>query len=124
MITNDNYFYAKINIFYVIYLYIIFCFYTVRGKQTIDLPKKSVHLTTTEPAEELDSSNSCAACEAFVTVFEDRLTNDSFNIDDLDLIELCNEVEIAHKDQVNTTILVSLIAVSKLCAIIIKRVVS
>ncbi|XP_008187613.1 uncharacterized protein LOC100169068 isoform X1 [Acyrthosiphon pisum] len=71
-----------------------------RGKQTIDLPKKIVHLTTTEPAE-LDSSNSCAACEAFVAVFEDRLTNDSVNIDDIDLIELCNEVEIAHKDQVD-----------------------
>ncbi|XP_060879577.1 prosaposin-like isoform X2 [Metopolophium dirhodum] len=70
----------------------------IRGKQTIDLPKKSVHLTTTEPAE-LDSSNSCAACEAFVTVFEDRLTNDSVSVDDMDLIELCNEVEIAHKDQ-------------------------
>ncbi|XP_060857107.1 prosaposin-like isoform X2 [Metopolophium dirhodum] len=66
-----------------------------RGKQTIDIPKKSVHMTTTEPAE-LDS---CAACKAFVTVFEERLTNDSCRVEDLDLIELCNEVEIALKDQ-------------------------
>jgi len=125
MITNDNYFYLKINNFYVIFLYIIFCIYTVGGEQTIDLPKKSVHLTKIEPAEELDSSDSCAVCEAFVTVFEDRLTNDSVSVDEIDLIELCNEVEIAHKDQVNTTIiLVFLIAVSKLCAFIIKRVVS
>jgi len=108
MITNENYFYAKINFFCVIHFYILFCFYSVVGKQqTIDLPKKIVHLTTTESAE-LDSSNSCAACEAFVTVFEDRLTNDSVNIDDIDMIELCNEVEIANKDQVNTTILVFL----------------
>jgi len=88
------------------------CFYTVGGKQIIEkkepnLPKKSVHLTTKEPAE-LDSSNSCAACEAFVTVFEDRLTNDSLSIDDIDLIELCDEVEVTHKDQVNTITLVFL----------------
>jgi len=82
-------------------------FYTVRGKQTIDLPKKNVHLTTTKPME-LDSSESCNACEAFITVFEDRLTNDSVSVDDIDLAELCNEVEIAHKDQVNTTKLVFL----------------
>lgn len=115
--NNDNYF-----VFYVIYLYILFYFYTVGGKQTIDLPKQRVHLTTTEPAEELDTSNSCAACEAFVAVFEDRLTNDSVNADEIDLNELCDEVEITHKDQVNTTILVFPIAVSKLCAVI-KRVV-
>jgi len=72
MITNDNYFYEKMNIFYIIYLYILFCFYTVGGKTTIDLPKKSVHLTTTEPAE-LDSSNSCAVCRAFVTGFKKLL---------------------------------------------------
>lgn len=77
-------------------------FLTVRGKQTIDLTKKNVHLTTTKPIE-LDSSESCTVCEAFITVFEDRLTNDSVNVDDIDLVELCNEIEIAHKDQVNTT---------------------
>jgi len=57
---------------------------------------------------ELDSSESCAACEAFITVFEDRLTNDSKSVDDIELVELCNEVETTHKDQVNTTILVFL----------------
>jgi len=66
-------------------------------------------MTTTELAE-LDS---CAACKAFVTVFEDHLTNDSCSVEDIDLIELCNEVEIALKDQVNKTILVFLIPVSK-----------
>ncbi|KAL4148278.1 hypothetical protein QTP88_002555 [Uroleucon formosanum] len=71
----------------------------IGGKKTIDPPKKRVHLTTTEPAEELDTSNSCAACEAFVAVFEDRLTNDSVTADEIDLIELCDEVEITHKDQ-------------------------
>ncbi|CAI6377373.1 unnamed protein product [Macrosiphum euphorbiae] len=38
-------------------------------KQTIGLHKKNVHLTTTGLAE-LNSSNSCAACKAFATVFE------------------------------------------------------
>jgi len=75
-------------------------FHTVKGKINIDLPKKNVHLTTTESVE-LDSSNSCAACEAFITVFEDRLTNDSVSVDDLDLVELCNEVEVNYKDEVN-----------------------
>jgi len=106
MKTNDNY-------FYVIYLYILFYFYTVGGKQSIDLPKKSVHLTTIEPAKELDTSNSCAACEAFVAVFEDRLTNDSVNADEIDLMELCNEVEVVHKDQVNTTIYIGVPDCSK-----------
>ncbi|XP_015370577.1 PREDICTED: prosaposin-like isoform X1 [Diuraphis noxia] len=72
----------------------------IDGKQTIELPKNNVHLTTTKPME-LDSSESCTACEAFITVFEDRLTNDSVSVDYLDLAELCNEVEIVHKDQVN-----------------------
>eukprot|EP00102_Acyrthosiphon_pisum_P020690 XP_016657900.1 PREDICTED: prosaposin-like [Acyrthosiphon pisum] len=41
----------------------------IGGKQTISLPKKSVHLTTTEPAE-LDSSNGCAACNIYIfTIF-------------------------------------------------------
>jgi len=61
-------------------------------------------LTTTESVKELDRSDSCAACEAFITVFEDRLTNDSINIDEIDLVELCNEVEITYKDQVNNYI--------------------
>jgi len=67
------------------------------------MPKNNVHLTTTKSVE-LDRTESCAACEAFITVFEDRLTNDSTSIDEIDLIELCNEVEITYKDQVNNYI--------------------
>jgi len=97
----------KKQLFYGKIIILMCVFYTVIGEQTIDLPKKNVYLTTTKPSE-LDSSDGCAACEAFMTVFEDRLTNDSVSVDDIDLIELCNEVEIAYKDQVNTTILVFL----------------
>uniref|UniRef100_A0A2H8TIU9 Sulfated glycoprotein 1 n=1 Tax=Melanaphis sacchari TaxID=742174 RepID=A0A2H8TIU9_9HEMI len=68
----------------------------IEGKINVDLSKKNV-----KESVELDSSNSCAACEAFITVFEDRLTNDSVSVDDIDLIELCNEVDIASKDEVN-----------------------
>ncbi|XP_027843877.2 prosaposin isoform X2 [Aphis gossypii] len=70
----------------------------IEHKINIDLPKKNVHLTTTESVE-LDKTDSCSACEAFITVFEDRLTNDSISIDEIDLVELCNEVEITYKDQ-------------------------
>jgi len=93
--------------------------FLVIGKHNIDQPKMNVQLTTTELSE-LDSSDSCTACEAFITVFEDRLANDSVSVDDIDLIELCNEVEVVHKNQVNKAIFVFLnIAVSKLCEIII-----
>lgn len=62
--------------------------------------KQILQPTTTKPAE-LDTSGECAACEAFVTVFNDRLNNKSVNIDEIDLMELCYEVEVNHKDQVN-----------------------
>jgi hypothetical protein len=56
--------------------------------------------TTTKPVE-LDTSSECAVCEAFVSVFNDRLNNKSVNIDEIDLMELCYEVDIKHKEQVN-----------------------
>lgn len=67
--------------------------------------KEMLWPTTTKPVE-LDTSSECAACEAFVTVFNDRLNNKSVNIDEIDLMELCNEVEIKHKDQVNSSLII------------------
>lgn len=68
--------------------------------------KKKV-IFTTEPVD-LDRSVECAACEAFATVFDDHINNNSnsLNIENIDMAELCDEVEIVHKDQVITMIVI------------------
>lgn len=68
-------------------------------KQTIDPVKTNVQLATMD----LDKSDECAACEAFVAVFENRLNNISVKIDDIDIIELCYEVQVEYKEPVNIT---------------------
>lgn len=60
---------------------------------------------STEPVD-LDRSVECAACEAFATVFDDHINNNSLNIENIDMTELCDEVEIVHKDQVITMIVI------------------
>lgn len=52
---------------------------------------------------DLDVSDECIACEVFVKVFDERLSNDSAKIDEIDLNELCLEVDVQYKDQVNIT---------------------
>lgn len=51
---------------------------------------------------DLDKSDECAACESFTTLLGDRL-NGSMNIDLIDMIELCDEVEVQQKNQVSRT---------------------
>lgn len=50
---------------------------------------------------ELDNSDECIVCEAFVKVFDDRMSNETLKIDEIDLSELCLEVDVQYKDQVN-----------------------
>lgn len=82
---------------------------TAEKKQNIDQDSKKMTLTTTKPVD-LDRSIECAACEAFAAVFDDHINNNSLNIDDIDMIELCDEVEIIHKDQVSTIFIVIIFA--------------
>lgn len=51
---------------------------------------------------ELDNSDECMACETFVKVFDDRMSNDTLKIDEIDLNELCLEVDVQYKDQVHS----------------------
>lgn len=78
------------------------CFFSViRGEHDIDLFNNNIQpTTTTTESVELDKSEECAACEAFITVFDDRLNNNSVKIDEIDIIELCDEVETTYKLQV------------------------
>lgn len=75
----------------------------------MDLVKKDL-LHTTKATVELDSSAECAACEAIATAFDNSLNN-MLNIDDLDMIELCDEIEIIHKNQVSTTIFIVIVCI-------------
>jgi len=72
------------------------------SKHDVGLIKENVQPTKT-PTEsvKLDESDECAACEAFVTVFGDRLNNDLADINEIDIIELCYEVGTSYKDQVS-----------------------
>lgn len=67
-------------------------------KYNIEKMSEVMQPTTTKPVE-LDTSSECTVCEAFVSVFNDRLNNKSVNIDEIDLMELCYEVDIKHKEQ-------------------------
>jgi len=61
------------------------------------------NIFTTEP-KEVDKTDECTACEAFASVFGDRLSsNKPIKIEDMDLVAICYEVETAYKEQVNTT---------------------
>lgn len=72
----------------------------IGGEHDIGLIKNNIQPTTTTESMELDKSDECAACEAFITVFDNRLNNNSVKIDEIDIIELCNEVETTYKLQV------------------------
>lgn len=72
------------------------------------MDKKNELLSQTQFTE-LDNSDECIACEAFVKVFDDRLSNDSLKIDKIGLEELCLEVDIQYKDQVNSSYILNII---------------
>lgn len=62
--------------------------------------KKNQQPTTTEVVE-LDRSEECATCEAFAKVFDDHVNNNSDVTEEIDVVDLCDKVEIVYKDQVN-----------------------
>lgn len=64
--------------------------------------KKNV-LSTQAQSTELDNSDECITCEAFIKVFDVFMSNNTVNIDEIDLKELCLEVDVQYKDQVNTS---------------------
>lgn len=64
-----------------------------------------VQPTATESVD-LDTSNECVACEAFTKVLGDRMLSNSKNNDMfiMDVTDLCNEIDVMYKDQVNTNL--------------------
>lgn len=79
------------------YIMLIICL-TV-DKSSVVSSKK----VTVPEIEDLDVSEECVACETFVTVFSDHLSNDSIKIDDINMTEVCFEIDTYYKDKVNTT---------------------
>lgn len=54
--------------------------------------------------EEVDTSDECAACEAFTTVFGYRIYDRNVFIEEIDLTELCFETATKYENQVNTIV--------------------
>ncbi|XP_050430702.1 prosaposin isoform X2 [Adelges cooleyi] len=51
-------------------------------------------------AVQLDQSSECVICEAFVKTFEKRFNESTeSNIEEFDLVELCDSIEVIHKDE-------------------------
>lgn len=65
------------------------------------MDKRNVQPIASELVD-LDKSDECVACESFTTVLSDRL-NKSVDINLIDMIELCDEVEVKQKNQVSRT---------------------
>ncbi|VVC25407.1 Hypothetical protein CINCED_3A004152 [Cinara cedri] len=66
--------------------------------RNMNTDKRNLQSITFESVE-LDKSDECAACEAFTAVFSDRLNNNSVDIDLIDIIEFCDEVDVKHKNK-------------------------
>jgi len=71
------------------------------GEHDIGPFNKNIQPITMTESTELDKSDDCTACEAFISVFDDHLINNTIEINKLNLIDLCDQVKTLHKDQVN-----------------------
>lgn len=85
---------------YLLTYYIMSIICSTDEKSSVVSSKK----VTVPEIEDLDVSDECVTCETFVTVlFSDHLSNDSLKIDDINMTDVCFEIDTYYKDKVNTT---------------------